>query len=40
LGYNTYGPLKLIGGMNRKHPTGEELEGAVVFYESLIRKHK
>ena len=35
-GYNTYGPWKLIGGMNRKHPTAEEQKGAVSFFESLL----
>ena len=34
-GFNTYGPWKLIGGMNKAHPTKEELEGAVAFFESL-----
>ena len=36
-GYNTYGPLKLIGGMNKKNPTQDEIEGAVSFFESLIK---
>lgn len=35
-GYNTYGPWKWIGGMNKKHPTAAELKGAVQFYESLL----
>ena len=35
-GYNTYGPWKLIGGMNRHHPTAEEVEGAVQFFEALL----
>lgn len=35
-GFNTYGPLKLIGGMNKKNPTEDELAGAVGFYRSLI----
>ena len=34
-GFNTYGPWKLIGGMNRKHPTLEELAGAVEFFGRL-----
>lgn len=33
-GFNTYGPLKLIGGMNKKHPNQEELDGAVAFFEN------
>ena len=35
-GYNTYGAWKVIGGMNKHHPTKKELDGAVKFYESLI----
>ena len=35
-GYNTYGPWKLIGGMNKHHPTTEEVEGAVQFFEALL----
>ena len=34
-GFNTYGPFKLIGGLAKGHPTKEELEGAVRFYQSL-----
>lgn len=35
LGFNTFGPLKLIGGMCKGHPTSDEIEGAVKFYNSL-----
>lgn len=35
-GYNTYGPWKLIGGMNRNHPSDGEIEGAVSFLKSLL----
>lgn len=35
-GFNTYGPLKLIGGMNRKHPDENELQGAVDFFASIL----
>ena len=34
-GYNTYGPWKVIGGMNKKHPTQEEIASAVTFFENL-----
>ena len=34
-GYNTYGPWKFIGGMNKKHPTQEEIASAVTFFENL-----
>ncbi len=34
-GYNTYGPWKLIGGMNRNHPSKKEMEEAISFYETI-----
>lgn len=37
-GYNTYGPLKLIGGMNKGHPDDRELQEALQFYEELLIK--
>ncbi len=36
-GYNTYGPLKLIGGMNKKHPDKKDIENAILFYESIAK---
>ena len=35
-GYNTYGPWKLIGGMNKSHPTKNEKQECVNFYEKLL----
>ena len=35
-GFNTYGPWKLLGGMNKGHPTAEETAGAVRFVGSLL----
>lgn len=35
-GYNTYGPWKLIGGMNKNHPTQEEIDACLDFFASLI----
>ena len=35
-GFNTYGPWKLIGGMNKGHPSEEEVQAAVQFFESLL----
>ena len=35
-GYNTYGPWKLIGGMNKSHPTENELQECVEFFEKLL----
>ena len=37
-GYDTYGPWKVIGGMNKNHPSEEELEESIHFYESLLNK--
>lgn len=34
-GYNTYGPLKLIGGMNKNNPTENELQKAVEFVKQI-----
>ena len=35
-GFNTYGPWKLIGGMNKGHPDAEEIQEAARFFESLL----
>ena len=35
-GFNTYGPWKMIGGMNRKHPSEDEISSAVRFFASLL----
>lgn len=34
-GFNTFGPFKLIGDIAKGHPTADELQGAVKFYDSL-----
>ena len=34
-GFNTYGPLILIGGMNRKNPNEDELREAVEFVKKI-----
>ena len=34
-GYDTYGPFKLVGGLKKGHPTEEEIQGAVDFYNGL-----
>lgn len=34
-GYNTFGPFKLVGGTAKGHPTKEECDGAVKFFEEL-----
>lgn len=38
LGFNTFGPFRLIGGIAKGHPDKTELDGAVEFYESIINK--
>lgn len=37
-GYDTFGPLKLIGGINKDNPTEDEIRGAVRFYNEIIEK--
>ena len=34
-GHDSYGPFKLIGGIKKGHPTEEEIQGAVDFYNRL-----
>lgn len=34
-GFDTFGPLRLVGGISKGHPTAEEIDGAVRFYEGL-----
>lgn len=34
-GFNTFGPFKLIGGTGKGHPTQEEQDAVVKFYEGL-----
>jgi len=34
-GFDTFGPLKLVGGIAKGHPTAEEIKGAVDFYQNL-----
>ena len=35
LGFDTFGPFKLLGGIAKGHPTEEEINGAVEFYRKL-----
>ncbi len=36
-GYDTYGPFKLVGGIQKGHPNDEELKAAVDFYKSIVK---
>ena len=35
LGFDTFGPFKAVGGIQKGHPTEEEIQGAVEFYRGL-----
>lgn len=35
LGFNTFGPFKLIGGIAKGHPDSDDVENACNFYENL-----
>jgi len=35
MGYNTFGPFKLVSGVGKGHPTDEDLANAVTFYQGL-----
>ena len=35
LGFDTFGPFKLVGGIAKGHPTDEEIAQAVAFYAGL-----
>ena len=34
-GFDTYGPFKLVGGLQKGHPDTDEIAGAVKFFEGL-----
>ena len=35
-GFDTFGPFKLVGGIQKGHPMDREIRGAVEFYEGLM----
>ena len=35
LGFDTFGPFKLVGGIQKGHPTESEIRDAVAFYQGL-----
>lgn len=37
LGFDTFGPFKLVGGIAKGHPNEDEIAKAVEFYESILR---
>ena len=38
LGFDTFGPFKMVGGIAKGHPTKAEIDGAVKFYRELPEK--
>ena len=37
-GFNTYGPWKVIGGMNKNHPDEDEIHQAVDFFSGCMEE--
>ncbi len=37
LGFDTFGPFRLVGGISKGHPTPEDLAGAVQFCQSIFQ---
>lgn len=37
LGFDTFGPFKLIGGIAKGHPNSDEIAGAVEFFDKTVR---
>lgn len=35
-GFDTFGPFKLVGGLQKGHPTEEEINSAVEFVDNLL----
>ncbi len=38
-GFDTWGPFKLVGGVQKGHPTDEEIQGAVAFYDKIDEEY-
>lgn len=38
LGFDTFGPFKLVGGIAKGHPTQEDISAAVSFYREIMSK--
>lgn len=38
-GLDTYGPFKLVGGMNKGRPNAEDIAGAVEFYDRIVKDY-
>lgn len=40
LGFDTFGPFKLLGGIAKGHPTDREIDDAVKFFDSILKEEK
>ncbi len=38
-GFDTFGPFKLVGGLQKGHPTEDEIAGAVEFVKKIVDAH-
>lgn len=38
-GFDTYGPFKFVGGMNKGRPNAEDIQGAVDFYDRIVEDY-
>lgn len=38
-GWDTMGPFKLVGGMNKGRPNADDIQGAVDFYDRIVRDY-
>lgn len=36
-GFDTFGPFKLVGGLQKGHPTVDEIQEAINFVEQFIK---
>ena len=36
IGHDSFGPLRLIGGVNKGRPNEDDIQGAVQFYQQII----
>ena len=39
VGYDTWGPFKLVGGVNKERPNQEDIDGAVEFYDRIVEDY-
>ncbi len=38
-GYDSWGPFKLVGGVQKGHPTADEIKGAVDFFDKIEEEY-